>query len=221
MNNPASHGQTVHRPRLAVGTDRARGRLRRARWGATAVGGIAMVSVLALTAAPARAEIVAAYVQGQGGVSSPRTGTDPGGSGASTPGVGVQGGVRLLMFEGYGDYMSFGGGVTTTRAIFGLRGALGLGSFRLIVRGGGGILKEEGGAVTGQALGVPAREGFVARAGVQLETKFAPTLLGGFGLDAETFSLAETGADVAATLSERKTGSDIFGSVYLKFELGI
>ena len=154
-------------------------------------------------------------------MSSPNSVAEPGGSRESTPGVGLQGGVRLLVFEGYGDYMSFGSGISTTRAILGIRGAVSLGSFRLILRGGGGVMKEEGGAVTGQALGAPKRDGFVARAGVQLEHKLAPMLMGGFGLDAERFSLAPSGTDVAATLAERTSGGDIFGSIYLKLDVGI
>ena len=166
----------------------------------------------------ARADVLAAYVEGYGGLSSPQT--DGSGASGISPGLGIQAGARLLIFEGYGDYTSFGMGSSVARGIVGLRAGIGLGGVRLILRGGGGVISERGGVLTGGSLnGASDLSGGVARAGIELEKKIAPTLLAGFALDGEVFSLSSNG--VPTQLQNRLDGSDVFGSFHLKFEVGI
>jgi hypothetical protein len=184
-------------------------------------------AVVALWSAPARADIVAAYVEGHGGLgNNDTTGRETAsgsGSGSSlAPALGFQLGVRLLIFEGYFDRTSFGSGASVSRGILGLRAGLGSQNLRLVLRAGGGVITEEGGALTGMSLGVPERQGVVARAGVAVEKSLAPgKLWGGAGLDGEVFSLASATAVPSSGYAGRTQGSDAFLSVYLKFELGI
>jgi hypothetical protein len=110
-----------------------------------------------------------------------------------------------------------------SRGILGLRGGFGTDDLRLVLRGGGGVIDEQGGALSGgrTTLGVAERSGLVARAGVALEKRLAPgKLLGGLALDGEVFSLAGT-SPATSGLADRTQGSDIFLSLDLKFELGI
>lgn len=179
-----------------------------------------VVGAVALSAAPARADIVAAYVEGHGGVgnneNANRASTSASSSGLS-PAVGFQLGARLLIFEGYFDHTSFGSGAAVSRGVLGLRGGFGGPGLRLVLHAGGGVITEEGGALTGMALGATERTGVVGRAGVALEKRMMPTLWGGAALDGEVFSLA---AATSAT-GPRTQGEDAFLSLYLKFELGI
>ncbi len=183
---------------------------------------IAGAAVFALMVRPARADIVAGYVQGHGGLSNPQAD-----SGMASParsasgGLGLQAGLRLLIFEAYADHTTLGSGASTSRGIAGLRGAIGLGGWRLMLRGGGGVIAEQGGALTGRLDGSPDRTGVVARAGVALEKKLAPTLFGGIGLDAEVFSLFAAEDAVSAGTGARISGSNVFVSLHLKFEVGI
>ena len=180
---------------------------------------------LLLAAPPARADVVAAYVEGHGGLSS-LEGSGPGrattssqGSGVA-PGLGFQVGARVLIFEGYFDRTSFGSGAAASRGILGLRGALGAGDLKLVLRVGGGVLWEEGGALDGTQTIVGDRSGAVARAGLAIERRLTPgQLTAGLGLDGEVFSLA--GSTAASSLAQRTQGSDIFLSLRFKFELGI
>jgi hypothetical protein len=183
------------------------------------VGVIAATAMLLGTARPAHADVIAAYLQGHGGLASPELGQGSGGSSGVTPGLGVQAGARLLIFEVYGDHTSFGGGSSVQRGILGLRAALGFGGVRLILRGGGGVIAEHGGALTGRLDGTPDRSGAVVRAGVALEKQVARMTMIGFGLDGEAFSVAASG--VPAQSGGIVTGSDVFVSLHLKFELGI
>lgn len=193
---------------------------------------VAGAVVLGAGGRAARADIAAAYIQGYGGLSSPQSSAAPSGgalgpaaSGDTAGGVGVQAGARLLIFEGYGDYTAFGSGQSVLRGIVGLRGAVGLGGFRLVLRGGGGLLDERGGVLTGRAADGTGNEriGVVARAGVALERQLAPLLLGGLGVDGEIFNLGSPNGTTIHTdgTSDRLSGADIFLSLHLKFEIGI
>jgi hypothetical protein len=176
----------------------------------------------------ARADVVAAYLEGYGGISSPQSSDGAGGAATATAGtatgLGVQAGARLLIFEAYGDHTVFGAGSSVSRGILGLRGAIGLGGFRLVLRGGGGVMEERGGALLGQTYGATDRTGVVARAGLALERRLAPTLLGGLGVEGEVFNLgtaAGSGPAVIRAIDDRLSGADIFFSLHLKFEVGI
>ena len=94
-----------------------------------------------------------------------------------------------------------------------------MGGMRLVLRGGGGVISEHGGALTGRLDGVSDRSGPVARAGIALEKKIAPMMLAGFGLEGEVFSVVAGG--VPTQTGGIITGSDIFASFHLKFEIGI
>jgi hypothetical protein len=192
---------------------------------AMAVATVAMVGLWRESAA--RADVVAAYLEGYGGVSSPQSAESSGAGSMPTAGtagaLGVQVGARLLVFEAYGDHTVFSAGTSVSRAIVGLRGAIGLGGFRLVLRGGGGVLDERGGALLGQANGVTERTGVVARAGIALERQLAPTLLGGLGVEGEAFNLSNSasGTSTISAINDRVTGADIFFALHLKFEIGI
>jgi hypothetical protein len=169
----------------------------------------------------AHADILAAYVQGHGGVSS--TDAENRSSMASNglaPGLGFQVGARLFIFEGYFDRTAFGQGAAVSRGILGLRAGLGAAGLRFILRAGGGVLQEEGGALTGVQLGLGDRRGVVARAGIEVEKRLVPKkFLAGLGIDGEAFSLHNPGASPFG--SSRTQGTDVFASLHIKFELGL
>jgi hypothetical protein len=178
------------------------------------------VGALAFSAAPARADLVAAYIQGHGGLGnneSPSRASSSGSSSGLSPALGFQLGARLLIFEGYYDRTAFGSGASVSRGIFGLRFGLGGQGLRLVLHAGGGVITEEGGALTGTTLGTGTRNGVVGRAGVALEKRLMPALWGGAAVDGEVFSLA---AATSGT-GPRTEGQDAFFSLYLKFELGV
>src|SRR4051794_27705404 len=73
-------------------------------------------------AGAARADTLAAYLEGHGGLSSGdspnRTATTTSSSGSGlAPGLGFQVGARLLLLEGYYDRTAFGSGASITRGI--------------------------------------------------------------------------------------------------------
>src|ERR1043165_4233706 len=121
-------------------------------------------AVVTLWSVPARADIVAAYVEGHGGIgnndTSGRASTSSS-SGSPAAALGFQLGARLLIFEGYYDRTAFGSGASVSRGILGLRAGLGSKDVRLVLRTGGGVITEEGGALTGMSLTVPQRSGLV------------------------------------------------------------
>jgi hypothetical protein len=170
-------------------------------------GGVLGAFVLLLAAAPARADLAAVYAQGHGGNSSA--------AGVSDSGLGYRLGARLLIFEGYFDHTGFGQGVGINRGIFGLRVGIGPDRVRLVLRAGGGVVEEKGGALTGPGLGIADRRGPVGRIGAAVDVKLAPMFYAGAGIDAETFRLpAVPGA--AAVI-----GSDVFLNLHLLFEVGL
>jgi hypothetical protein len=130
-------------------------------------------------------------------------------------GLGFQLGARLLLLESYLDHTRFGEGASVTRGVLGLRGGFGTRGLRLVLRGGLGAVEERGGALSGRSPLVPERQGGVARVGVALETRVAPLLLAGFGIDGERFFLRDPGG------SGYISGNDVFASLKLMFEVGI
>jgi hypothetical protein len=163
----------------------------------------------------AHANTAAVWAEGQGGFDAPSLAGNP-----AVPALGLRLGARVLVFEGYVDHAGFGDGSAVTRGILGLRGGFGSGDTRLVLRAGGGVLDEEGGAVTGHLAGTPERRGAVGRIGGAVETKLSSDFLLGLGIDGETFSLPAAGL-VAAGGSGSVIGSDVFANLHLTFELGV
>lgn len=192
------------------------------RWTVIALA-LTVASLFLVLARPARADVIAGFVQGQGGLSSTDTTTSTRTSSLSAssglvPGLGFQVGARLLFVEGYYDRTAFGSGASVQRGIVGVRGKIGLGDLRLVLRAGAGILTEHGGAISGSAQGGD-RRGAVGRAGVALEKRLTRgELIAGIGLDAEVFSL-ETPS--TPNVADTTFGGDLFLSLHLRFELGI
>lgn len=172
-----------------------------------------IVAVALTVAGPrlARAEIVAAWAEGHGGMASNSAdGDSPAG------GLGFQLGARVLILESYLDHTRFGEGASVTRGVIGLRGGFGSRDRRLVLRGGLGAVEEQGGALSGRSPTVPERHGGVARAGIALEARVAPLLLLGLAVDGERFVLRDPGLGTGNVV-----GSDIFASLKMTFELGI
>lgn len=167
--------------------------------------GIAVAVTISLGASRADAKIAAVYASGQGGVQN---------SGDNDPGLGFELGGRILIFDGYLDYMGFGGGQAVSRGIFGLRGGFGTSDVRLVLRGGAGAIREERGALTGPLVGAD-RTGGVARLGADVEGRLNPVLWLGFGVDGETYRFVDS---VPGAPTQ---GSDVLATMKLLFELGI
>jgi hypothetical protein len=163
----------------------------------------------------ARADVAAVYAEGHGGFESggatPPTGSSPGG-------VGFRVGARLLIFEGYYDYTDFGGSAAVSRGIVGLRAGFGTNDVRLVLRAGGGVIDETGGALTGPNIDNSSRAGAVGRIGAALEARLAPMVLLGMGVDGETFVLS--GPSLPGR-SGAVVGSDVFANLHLMFEIGL
>jgi hypothetical protein len=186
--------------------------------------GLAAFLTLAVFARPARADLLAAYIQGYGGVSNADSSVSSAASSSSgrQGALGVQAGARILFLELYGDYTTLGDGMAIERAILGLRVGLDVTSkTRIELRLGGGAIGEEGGALTGPANAPPHRVGVVGRAGINLEHQLVDMgrLMGGVGINAETFAMAP--ADNPTLPQGWISGGDVLASLHLKFELGI
>ena len=127
--------------------------------------------------------------------------------------VGYRLGARLLILEGYFDHTGFGEGASASRGIVGLRAGIGPDKLRLVLRAGGGLLQERGGALTGLQLAAPERVGPVARVGAALEGKLATMFYLGGGIDGEAFRLPAGAGSVL--------GTDVFVNLHIIFELGV
>lgn len=174
--------------------------------------------LLFFAARHARADLLAAYVEGYGGISNADM-TD-GTRGDPSAAVGAQLGARVLGLELYGDYTSLARGAAVERGILGLRLGFKLTDLmRLEIRGGGGVIAEQGGALSGAASA--DRAGLVARAGINLERRLMPTFLAGVGLNGEVFTLAPGESAVALQNTSWQQGMDVLATLHLKFELGI
>jgi hypothetical protein len=182
-----------------------------------------MVGLLALVGATtaARADVAALFADGHGGIgSNPGTAETAAGSGnQSTAGLGYGVGARLLIFEGYYDHTGFGGGAGVSRGILGLRGGFGTKDARLVLRAGGGVIEEQGGALSGRASGMPERSGEVGRVGAAFEGRVSPLFLVGIGVDGEAFSLPAAISPTGSVASI--VGTDLFANFHLLFELGV
>jgi len=167
--------------------------------------GIVAAAAIGLSATRADAKIAAVYASGEGGIES---------TGQGDPGLGFELGGRLLIFDGYLDYMGFGDDQAVSRAILGLRGGFGTPEFRLVLRGGAGAIHEQNGALTGSLMRAD-RTGGVARLGAGIEGRLNPLLWLGFNVDGETYKFDN---DVPGAPSQ---GSDVLAAMKLMFEIGI
>jgi hypothetical protein len=169
---------------------------------------VAVAASLTLFASRAEAKLAAIYGSGQAGLQTKGdTGTQ----------IGFELGAQMLIFDGYIDYMAFGSGRSVSRAIVGLRGGLGFGMFRLVLRGGVGAIRETSGALTTTVGAFAAsRTGGVVRGGVALEGRIYTGIWLGVGVDGEAFGFFDdNGRGLAAT------GSNALGVIKLTLELGI
>ena len=148
---------------------------------------------------PARADLAAIYVQGNGGVTSGTV--DELGSGSAALGARV--GARVLVGELYFDRAGLASAATSTRYVLGVHGGLGLAGISLQGSAGLGYLREDS-----TAAPMTDRDGAVARVGGALETGLHYGVHAGAALEAESY--------VAGA-----SGSDVFGYLYLKLQLGI
>ncbi len=178
--------------------------------------GLAVLTAALAAPAVARADVAAVYAEGHGGIESGGA-TPPDGSGPG--GLGFRVGARLLIFEGYYDYTDFGGSAAVSRGILGLRGGFGTRDLRLVLRAGGGVIDERGGALTGTRLDGGDHVGAVGRIGAALEARVAPMFLLGFGIDGETFVMSEPSGPRSS--SGALVGSDVFANLHLLFEVGL
>jgi hypothetical protein len=168
---------------------------------------LAVVGSMAVCAPRADAKMAALYASGQGGLQN--TG-DPGLQ------AGFEVGARVLIFDGYVDYMAADSGRTISRGIIGLRGALGVGPLRFVLRGGAGAIRIDNEAVMRPAGDVVVtRTGGVARAGAAIEAKVAPLIWLGLGVDGEEYGFLNNVAGLGTH------SSDVLGTLKLTFELGI
>jgi hypothetical protein len=158
---------------------------------------------IALVAPRADAKVAAVYASGHAGLQNE----------AGDPGLGFTLGGRIFIFDGYADFTRFGERESVSRGIVGLRGGFGQ-DLRLVLRGGAGAIREEGGALTGPMATVE-RTGGVVRAGIALEAAVNPLLYLGFGLDTEHYRFASN------SLGMPTEGSDVFAALRATFELGI
>jgi len=162
----------------------------------------------ALIAPRAQAKLAAIYASGQGGLQT---------HGDTGLQLGGELGVRVLLFDGYVDYMGFGSGKSVTRAIVGLRGGLGRGWLRLVLRGGVGAIREQSGALT-TPVGATTltRTGGVLRGGGAVEVRLFPGGWLGVGVDGEAYDFLNSN-----TLGFSNHGSNLLGVLRLTIELGI
>jgi hypothetical protein len=177
--------------------------------------GLAVAAVACFSAPRAEAKVVALYAAGEGGVQS---------TNGSWPGLGFELGARVLILDGYVDYTTFGQNASIARGILGLRGGLGGGDLRLVLRAGVGGIREENGALMGAAMEAPARTGGVARAGAGIDARLDPLLYLGFMIDAETYAFPGTETVAVGTTNvpaSYSRGADVFAALRLTFEFGI
>ncbi|HVX96773.1 MAG TPA: hypothetical protein VHK47_17790 [Polyangia bacterium] len=169
--------------------------------------GLLAVLTLILGASAANAKLAALYASGQGGLQN---------TGDTQWQAGFEVGARVTLVDAYVDYMGYGSGRSVSRGIVGLRGALGVGPLRFVLRGGAGAIREDNAALSTRTSDISlTRTGGVVRAGGAVEAKVAPLVWLGAGVDAEEFHFLSNNQNMA------RTGSDVLGTLKLTFELGI
>ncbi len=172
--------------------------------------------VITFSARGADAKVAALYASGQGGVQ--QNGVE------NMPGVGFELGARLLIFDGYIDFMNLGQKESVTRGVLGLRAGIGSRDLRLVLRAGVGGIRDENGALAGNWAISGTRTGGVARAGIGMDVQLDPLFYLGFMVDAEAFIFPgwnNIGAGSTKGPCSCQEGTDVFATFKLTFELGI
>jgi len=173
----------------------------------------AFASVIGLFhAAPARADVAAVYVQGEGGSMQRADGDMP-------LGLGWRAGAQVLFIEGYASQLYLDSGVSVSRAVVGPYIDFELGDWELVFNAGAGVIADEGGGLTGAPL-PGSRAGLVARAGVALERELSALLIFGVKAEAEIFTLTGTNDATRNLAAYDESGTAVFLSAHMKFELG-
>lgn len=178
-----------------------------------------LVAIMICLATPARADIASVYVQGNGGVASGHVNGVPEGNAAPEyeGALGGQLGARLFVGEAYIDHAAFARNRGITRYVLGARGGLGVGGLSLFGRAGVGYLDERGGALAGGSM--VDRHGLVARAGGGLESSLGSGFFLGGAVEAEYFRVSPNGTSMFG--DESRTGTDMFGYMYLKLQIAL
>jgi hypothetical protein len=175
---------------------------------------LAAVTLCALLAPPAQAKLstdakpVVVYASAQGGIQT---------HGDTSWQAGFDLGLHFWLFDGYIDYMGLGSGKSVSRAIVGVRGTLGSGWVRLVLRGGVGAIHESSGALT-TPVGATTltRTGGVVRGGAAVEARIFPGGWLGVGIDGEAYDFLGSN-----TFGFSNHGSNLLGIARLTYELGI
>jgi hypothetical protein len=168
---------------------------------------LAAALTLALSAPRAEAKAVAVYASGQTGLQT---------HGDTSLQYGFEAGLHVFLFDGYVEYMAFGSSKSVSRAIVGVRGALGSGRFRLVLRGGvGGIRESSGALTTATGPSTLTRSGGVARGGAAVEARLFYSTYLGLAIDGEAYNFLGNNQGFSAH------GSNLLGTLRLTFELGL
>lgn len=175
---------------------------------------LAVVTLLALLASPAEAKLstearpAAVYASAQVGLQT---------HGDTSLQGGFDLGLHIWLFDGYINYMGLGSGKSVSRAIVGVRGTLGSGWVRLVLRGGVGAIHESSGALT-TPVGATTltRTGGVVRGGAAVEARIFPGGWLGVGIDGEAYDFLGSN-----DFGFSNHGSNLLGVARLTFELGI
>lgn len=167
--------------------------------------------VICGSSAHAKDETAAVYVQGMGGSLSTNDGQSRGG-------LGLQAGAQLLFLEAYASQTAFANDAIITRAVMGSFFDLSLGRhWELSLHFGVGGIRDTGGALFGEP-GTGSNTGAVARIGMGIERDLGSFFVLGASLDTESFAVKPSAYE---GVRDWRTGSSVFLSGHLKFELGI
>ena len=141
---------------------------------------LAIAAAVATVCPRAEAKDSGVYATAQGGVQT---------QGATGPQFGFEAGGHVLLFDGYLGAMFYGSSRSVLRAILGVRGALGRGAVRLVLRGGLGLAHEQNGALSTSVGDVAlTRTGGLLRGGAAFEVRLYRTFWAGVGLDGEAYT---------------------------------